>query len=69
MVITLLLSSLLGSVIGTGLGLYWGLGAVMIGTFYILGGMIAVTCVLMALLSREKKRETPHLKPAPQFSN
>ncbi|MEL6806135.1 MAG: hypothetical protein AAFO97_00035 [Pseudomonadota bacterium] len=73
MVITLLLSSLLGSLIGVVLGLHWEMGNMTIGLFYLLGGMTGVTLALMRAMSRTRKCNTAMTEPvsdtAPQLSN
>lgn len=74
MIITLLFSSVLGSVFGVALGLAWGLGGVMIALCYVLGGMAGVTTALLALLSRDTRRgprlhDPSTVKPAPQLNS
>ena len=73
MVITLLLSSLLGSLTGLVLGLHLEMSNMTIGLFYILGGMIGVTLALMRAMSRARKCDTCPSQPisdtAPQLGN
>lgn len=73
MIIALLLSSLLGGLFGVSLGVYWGLGVVMIGLCYILGGMVGAFVSVMFALSRMTPQAQPVKEPspetAPQFGN
>ena len=58
MVVMVLLASLLGSVIGMGLGFYWGLSGGMIALLYVLGGMTcAATATLLAAMAHNTKAE------------
>ena len=61
MVITLLLSSLLGSLTGLVLGLHLEMSNMTIGLFYILGGMTGVTLALMRAMSRDRDRKSTRL--------
>lgn len=72
MTIALLLSSLLGGLVGAGLGLYWDTSAVMVVLYYVLGSMAFTITSVTVVMSRMEKQNTPvqdsASKVSPQFN-
>lgn len=66
MIITLLLASVFGGLLGAGIALYWGLGAMLIALGYVLGSFLGATIIIVLVISRFERQVAPTENQTPE---